>query len=73
MLRALLVKWLQLCGSPRRQNRNSDLQKENVTWLQEENPTDPPDMQEPHGFPGSCKHPEKPGIGRLTEIRNFPH
>lgn len=73
MLRSQLVIWLQPCGSPRRESRKIDLQKGNVAWMQGENPTDLPDIQEPCGFLGSCEHPGKPGIGSLTEIQNFPH
>lgn len=69
----LAGEWLQPGGSPRRQSRNRDRLKGNVTRLQEENRTDALDMQEPHGFPGSCKHPKKPDIGRLTEILKFFH
>lgn len=69
MQRAWLIKWLQPSGLP----GNGDLQKGNVTWLQEENRTDAPEMQEPCDIPGSCKNPGKPGPGRLLEILNFPH
>lgn len=40
----------------------------NAICLQEENPTDASELREPRGFPGSCRSPGKPGIGRLTEV-----